>query len=239
MISDSYACRVGKGQHAGSKRCMQHVRRYKYCLKCDVSKFYPSLDHVVLKHIIRKKIKDKQVLKLLDGIIDSVPNGKNVPIGNYLSQWFGNLYLNELDMLVKHKFKIKPYIRYCDDFVLFSDSKQHLHYLAKEIKDFMESYLLLRLSKCEVFPTKHGVDFLGYRHFPSGYILVRKTTAKRIKKRMRTLVAQLRSGNLTAQRARSKVASTEGWLRHANSRNLSLALQLDNIKKEITSYEKI
>ena len=94
----SYACRHGKGQHKGSKYCMSLVHKYKYCLKCDVSKFYPSINHKVLKGIIRKKIKDQQILKLLDEIIDSIDGDTNVPIGNYLSQWFGNLYLNELEI---------------------------------------------------------------------------------------------------------------------------------------------
>ena len=102
---------------------MAYVKRYKYVLKCDVSKFYPSINHEVLKKIIRKKIKDGRLLMLLDEIIDSTGTPTNVPIGNYLSQWFGNLYLNELDEMVKHKLGVKSYIRYSDDFVLFSNNK--------------------------------------------------------------------------------------------------------------------
>ena len=98
FISDSYACRNGKGQHKGSQKCMEFVRKNKYCLKCDISKFYPSINHEILKLIIRKKIKCKRTLNLLDTIIDSIDGETNIPIGNYLSQWFGNLYLNELDM---------------------------------------------------------------------------------------------------------------------------------------------
>ncbi len=239
LISDSYACRLGKGQHAGSKRCMQWVRQYRYCLKCDVSKFYPSIDHGVLKSIIRKKLKDPILLKFLDEIIDSVPNGKNVPIGNYLSQWFGNLYLNELDTYVKQEKRIKPYLRYCDDFILFSNDKRELHAIAAEIKDFLGGKLLLRLSKCEVFPVTQGVDFLGYRHFPQGYILVRKSTAKRVKRRMSSVLNELKSGRVTVERATARVASTEGWLRHANTRHFSLSLKLAKIKEEIANHEKV
>ena len=239
LISDSYACRIGKGQHAGSRRCMQWTRQFKYCLKCDVSKFYPSLDHEVLRKIIRKKLKDPFLLNLLDEIIGSVPNGKNVPIGNYLSQWFGNIYLNELDTFIKQEKRIKPYLRYCDDFVIFSNDKSELHALAGEIKDFLGSKLLLRLSKCEVFPVTQGIDFLGYRHFPQGYILVRKSTAKRVKKRMSVVLHELESGRLTVERATAKVASTEGWLKHANTRHFSLSLKLAEIKKEIANHEKV
>lgn len=187
FISDSYACRKNKGQHKGSQKCMKFVRKNKYCLKCDISKFYPSINHEILKLIIRKKIKCKRTLNLLDTIIDSIDGETNIPIGNYLSQWFGNLYLNELDMFMKHDNKIKCYIRYCDDFLLFSNDKALLKEMAIKIKDYVENILKLRLSKCNLFPTSQGIDFLGYRHFSSGYILVRKTTAKRMKKRIRRL----------------------------------------------------
>lgn len=178
-------------------------------------------------------------MNLLDEIIGSVPNGKNVPIGNYLSQWFGNIYLNELDTFIKQEKRIKPYLRYCDDFVIFSNDKSELHALAGEIKDFLGSKLLLRLSKCEVFPVTQGIDFLGYRHFPQGYILVRKSTAKRVKKRMSVVLHELESGRLTVERATAKVASTEGWLKHANTRHFSLSLKLAEIKKEIANHEKV
>lgn len=103
FISHSYACRKNKGQHKGSIKCMEYVRKNRFCLKCDISKFYPSINHEILKRIIRKKIKCKRTIKLLDEIIDSIDSPTNVPIGNYLSQWFGNLYLNELDMFLKHE----------------------------------------------------------------------------------------------------------------------------------------
>lgn len=237
LISDSYACRVGKGQHSGSRRCMEFVRRFKYCLKCDVSKFYPSVDHAILKAIIRKKLKDDRLLSVLDNIIDSVEGGKNVPIGNFLSQWFGNIYLNELDMWIKHEKKVKPYLRYCDDFCLFSNDKAELHQLGREIKTFCAERLSLRLSKCEVFPTTQGVDFLGYRHFAQGYILVRKSTAKRMFKRLAKIPERLDKGKLTHIQAVSQVASAEGWLKHANAHNLGKALKLEHLKEVLKTYD--
>lgn len=228
FISDSYSCRKGKGQHAGSRRCMEYVRKYKYCLKCDISKFYPSINHDVLKQILRKKIKDEKLLVLLDTIIDSIEGNKNVPIGNYLSQWFGNLYLNELDMFVKHSLHCKAYLRYCDDFVFFSNSKEELRYYLTSITPTLD-FLKLTLSKKEIFPVNQGIDFLGYRHFPK-YVLVRKSTAKRIRKRMSHIEERLLNGKLSKERARSEIASAEGWLNHANSYNLKNKLCLNKLK---------
>lgn len=230
FISDSYACRKGKGQHKGSKRCMQLIRNNKYCLKCDISKFYPSIDHSVLKEILRKKIKCAKTLELLDSIIDSVDTPTNVPIGNYLSQWFGNLYLNELDVYMKQDNHVKNYIRYCDDFLLFSNDKVLLKDLAKKIEEFVTVKLKLKLSKCDLFPTSQGVDFLGYRHFPKGYILVRKTTVKRMKRRLRKLKWEIKTGRLAKDRAISVIGSLMGWLRWANTYNLKIKLQLEELR---------
>lgn len=205
----------------------------KYCLKCDISKFYPSINHEILKLIIRKKIKCKRTLNLLDTIIDSIDGETNIPIGNYLSQWFGNLYLNELDMFMKHDNKIKCYIRYCDDFLLFSNDKALLKEMAIKIKDYVENILKLRLSKCNLFPTSQGIDFLGYRHFSSGYILVRKTTAKRMKKRIRRLKWELAKKKITNDRALSVIGSISGWLKWANTYNLQIFLQLNELKESI------
>ena len=234
MIYDSYACRIGKGQHKGSIRCMRHVRRYRYVLKCDVSKFYPSLNHDILKRVIKRKIKDRRLLDLLFKIIDSNGSDVGVPIGSYLSQWFGNLYLNELDVFVKHTKRIKAYLRYCDDFVLFSDSKSELDELRTEIRDVCAN-LKLRLSKAEIFPARHGVDFLGYRHFPDGKILLRKRTARRVKAKISKFHRLLRRrvSKRTAERLQSSIGSMEGWMRHANTYNLRLSLQIDTLKERI------
>jgi retron-type reverse transcriptase len=160
-------------------------------------------------------------------------NGKGQHIGNYLSQWFGNLYLNELDMFMKHDNKIKCYIRYCDDFLLFSNDKALLKEMAIKIKDYVENILKLRLSKCNLFPTSQGIDFLGYRHFSSGYILVRKTTAKRMKKRIRRLKWELTKKKITNDRALSVIGSISGWLKWANTYNLQISLQLNELKESI------
>lgn len=232
MISDSYSCRVGKGQHVGSIKCMEHCRKYKYVLKCDISKFYPSLDHGILKAIVRRKIKDTKLIRLIDTIIDSYGDYKGVPIGSYLSQWLGNLYMNDLDMYVKHTLKCKAYIRYCDDFVIFANSKEELKAIQTNVIAFC-SKLKLRMSKCDYYPTTQGVDFLGYRHFPNGKILLRKRTAKRFKKNTRELENMLKHGSISLVSARSKVASMQGWLCHANTYNFSNNLKLNNLMDTI------
>ncbi len=223
FISDSYACIRGRGLHAGSRRTMEYVRRNRYCLKMDVRKFYPSVDHDILFSIIARKIKCPDTLDLFHKIIYSVPDGKNVPIGNYTSQWMGNLYLTDLDLFVKQTLRIKDYVRYCDDFCLFSNDKAELNRAARAIEAFLADHLALTLSKCDLFPVSHGVDFLGYRHFPD-YILLRKSTSVRIRRRLNRLPKQLAAGKITLDHFRGSVASINGWMKWANAHNFRLAV---------------
>lgn len=228
FIHDSYACIEGKGIHSGSRRTMEFVRRNAYCLKCDISKFYPSIDHDILMNIIRRKIKCKDTLWLIENIVYSYPGGKNVPIGNFTSQWMGNLYLNELDHYVKNVLKIKDYIRYCDDFLFFHNNKAVLRDVAARVEEFVGSVLKLRLSKCDLFPVGRGVDFLGYRHF-RGYVLLRKRTAKRVAKRLKALPGLLAHGEITPEHCRAVLASATGWLKWANTYNFQRAVHLSEL----------
>ena len=237
LINDTYACRKGKGQHKGSTRCMEFVRKNKFCLKCDISKFYPSIPHAELKILIRRKIKCKKTLALLDEIIDSVDTPTNVPIGNYLSQWFGNLYMHPLDNFIKQDNRIKCYIRYCDDFLLFSNNKDELKLMAKKIEDFVVNNLKLKLSKCNLLPTSQGIVFLGYRHFPQGYILIRKTTVRRMKRNLKKLDYAIDTNKISKLRATSKIGSIYGWLKWANTYNLQKSLKLDNFKERIDKLQ--
>jgi len=207
---------------------MEFVRKNRYCLKCDISKFYPSIKQDILFELVKRKIKCKDTLWLMRDIIYSIEGGGNVPIGNYTSQWFGNLYMNELDQELKHQHKFKDYIRYCDDFVLFHNDKKYLHQVAKAIEEFLDMRLRLKLSKCSLFPVGQGVDFLGYRHFRK-YILLRKSTAKRVKKRLKRLPRMLETGRLTSEQFISSMASTMGWLRWANAHNLFMKLQIKEL----------
>ena len=226
FINESYACRKDKGIHVGSKKTMEFVRRNKYCLKGDMVKFYPSMNHDVLYKIVCRKIKDKDVLELLKNIIYSIGGETNVPIGNYTSQWMGNLYLNELDQRIKHVYKIKDYIRYCDDFLLFSNDKGKLKSVLEDMEVYINSELKLKMSKKDIFQVSRGVDFLGYRHFRK-YILLRKSTTKRVKKRLKKLPYMHRKGLITNEQYRSSLSSTLGWLKWANSYNLRKKLKID------------
>ena len=235
MIDDSYACREGKGMHQGSRKVMLHIKKYKYCLKCDIRKFYPSINHDILLSIVRQKIKCKDTLWLIENIVRSFPGGKNTPIGNFTSQWFGNLYMNELDKWIKQTKRRKAYVRYCDDFVLFDNDKEELHKLRNEIEVFLKDRLALTFSKWSIFPVTQGLDYLGYRHFREK-VLLRRSTARRVKKRMQLLPKRLDRNEITINQYRSSIASTEGWLKWSNSYNLKTSLQINKLKEK---YERV
>ncbi len=204
LIYDTYSTVPGRGPHLCAKKIKNLLRneRWKYCLKMDINKYYPSIDNEILKNIVRKKIKDKHLLSLLDNIIDSA---KGVPIGNYVSQWFGNLYLSEFDHWVKETLGAKNYFRYCDDIVLIAEDKQSLRAWFAEIEKHLKANLRLDVKdNHQVFPISRGLDYLGFRFF-NGYTLVRK----------RILGAMKKSLN----KPKSK-ASYFGWLKHADSYRL-------------------
>ena len=238
FIPESYACIEGRGIHKGSVKLMEYVRKNKYCLKMDIRKFYPSINHDILMRIIERKFGDKNLVWLLNDIVRSIPGESNVPIGNLTSQWFGNLYMNELDKLIKHDLKIKCYLRYCDDFALFSNDKKQLNEAKFKIIEFLKTELKLNLSKCDLFRTSQGVDFLGYRHFKD-YILIRKSTVKRIRKRLERVRRTYLKGRMQHDKFRSTVASAYGWLKWANSYNLSLKLQMEELKEMAKDDKRI
>ena len=225
MIHDSYSCRTGKGIHAGSRRTMEFIRKTKhgYCLKMDVRKFYPSINHDLMFDIVQNKIKCKDTLWLLHDIIYSFGGGYNIPIGNYTSQWLGNLYMNELDQHLKHEYHVKNYVRYCDDVIILHEDKAPLHEIAEASTEFLSDRLDMQWGKCDVFPISRGIDFLGYRHF-SEKILLRKSTARRVKHRLNLLPALLDRNEIAKDQYISSIASTMGWLKHANAHNLTNSL---------------
>ena len=154
----------------------------KYCLKMDISKFYPSINGEILKNILRKHIKDNNCLWLLDEIIDS--NAQGLPIGNYTSQWLSNFFLQELDHYIKEKLNIKYYIRYVDDLVILGSNKRKLHKERKLINEYLNSIKLTMKHDWQVFLVDtRAIDFLGLRFFRDKTIL-RKRNALRIRRRM-------------------------------------------------------
>ena len=223
FIKDTYACIEGRGQHKASIRCSEFVRRNKYCLKCDIRKFYPSISHNILSEKLHRIIRDKKFMSVIDNIIFSFDGGYNCPIGNYCSQWFGNYYLSFLDNYVKHVLKCRDYERFCDDFILFSNSKSYLNECKRRIRNYLHYELELEFSKCDLFSVRQGVDYCGYRHFGK-YVLLRKSTAKRIKRRIR----HFNKSNVDATQS---VASLRGWLKHCCSYNFVKSLNLQGEKK--------
>jgi len=231
LIRDTYACIPGRGIHDGADRIRKALRDIpgtRYCLKMDVKQFYPSMDHDILKSVIRKRIKDPDALELLDEIIDSTEKG--VPIGNYLSQHFGNLYLSGYDHWMKEDNRCRYYFRYCDDIVILGATKKWLHALKEKTRHFWSERLRLALKgNWQVFPVdSRGVDYLGYRFF-HGYTLLRKSTAKQFKRK----VARIKQGwqNMRPITVLSTIMSYEGWLRHANCLNLKKAVIDDEVKQ--------
>jgi hypothetical protein len=178
----------------------------QYCLKLDITKFYPSVDHSVLKQLLRKKIKDTDLLWLLDGIIDSA---EGLPIGNYLSQYFANFYLTYFDHWIKEEKKVKYYFRYADDMVILSDNKPYLHQLLCEIREYLQENLKLEVKdNYQVFPVEdRGIDFVGYVFFHT-HVLLRKS--------IKQSFARMLARNKNPQ----SIASYKGWAKHCNSKNL-------------------
>ena len=219
FIKDTYACVKNRGIHSAAKKLKSQLRNHKsetkYCLKMDIKKFYPSIDQSILKTIIRRKIKDKKVLIILDEIIDSVPNG--VPIGNYLSQFFANLYLTYFDHWLKETHRVRFYFRYADDIVILSSDKKYLHSLRVIISNYITIKLNLKLKKnWQVFPVdKRGIDFLGYVFF-STHTLIRKS----IKRKFCKVYFRLLAKNASDEYIQRRVCAWLGWLKHCDSKNL-------------------
>ena len=191
FCNHSCASVKGRGIHHATRlvdKYMKDKEGCKYCLKIDIKKFYPNIDHEILKQLLRKIFKDKNLLWILDLIIDSMPEGKGVPIGSYLSQYLANFYLAGLDNYLKHTEKARCVVRYMDDVIVFHSSKLWLHEVRKRVERYLGEFLNLTLKEnWQIFPVeKRGVDFVGYRFFKD-YVLLRKRTAVRFKRKMRWL----------------------------------------------------
>ena len=240
LIPNTFACIKGRGIHKGVrklKEALKDVEDTQYCLKCDVKKFYPSVDHSILKQIIRRKIKDLDLLWLLDEIIDSAPG---IPIGNYLSQHFGNLYLSEIDHKMKEESKCKYYFRYCDDIVILYHEKKCLHAVKDKLILYLKELRLNLKENWQVFPVDcRSIDFLGYR-FYHGYTMLRKSTVIRFKRKINKVRKYYK--NIEAISIISIVMSYCGWLKHANCFNLTqkyIDYDIQNIISEICQQNKI
>ena len=209
FIYDSYSCRLEKGTHKGVLRLEKFTRivsknytRPCWALKLDIRKFFASLDHQMLKGLLRKRITDRDILWLLDEVIDSFPKG--IPLGNLTSQIFANIYMNELDQFVKHQLRNKYYLRYADDFVMLLNSND-LNQWIKPTELFLQEKLKLQLHPKKIILRKlnWGIDFLGYIVLPH-YVLPRTKTKMRLLKRLNE----------------KNLQSYLGYLKHANTYKL-------------------
>lgn len=209
FTSNTYSCIKGRGIHGAAnalKTALKDVYNTKYCLKLDIKQFYPSINHDILKSLIRRKIKDKDLLWLLDDIIDS---GDGVPIGNYLSQYFANFYLTYFDHWLKEVKKVKFYFRYADDIVILSNDKQYLHQLLAEMREYLDINLKLEIkNNHQVFPVKsRGIDFVGYVFYHT-HVRLRKGIKKSFGRMM------------YRRRNRSSFSSYNGWVMHCDGKHL-------------------
>lgn len=223
FIEHSYACRKGKGNHAASTTLKNWLHAAKiqgktmYVLKCDVRKYFDSIDIKTLYKIIKRKIKDKALLTIIREILEIDKKTKGVPIGNLTSQLFANVYLNELDKFVKEELKVEYYARYMDDFVILSEDKFELKIILEKIIDFLDKALKLKLNdKTRIYKAKSGVDFVGYVHF-ADHIRVRKSTWKRGKQRIAETIYNYEIGFINSDKVRNVIASIHGCSKHADT----------------------
>lgn len=231
MIFDLYSNRPGKGTHAAIGRCQEFCRRFRYVLKCDVRKFFPSMDHAVLKAILRRTIRCPDTLRLLDLIIDGSNRQEAVctvfpgddltgaaarrvglPIGNLTSQWFGGIYLTEFDHWVKETLRCPGYVRYVDDFLLFGADKAELTSWRAAVAARLADYRLrLNERKSRVHRVTEGITFLGQRVWAWRRRLCRQNVAD-ARRRLRWNVRQYRRGDLAKE---GLVCRWFSWRGHA------------------------
>lgn len=213
FTKDTYSCIKQRGLHAAKrnvKKALQHVEETTFCLKLDVKKFYPSVDHAILKKLLLRKIKDERLIKLLFEIIDGAPG---LPIGNYLSQTLANFYLTYFDHWLKEVLKVRDVFRYCDDIVILADNKPDLHKLLGKVRNYLQDNLKLEVKgNYQVFPVAaRGIDFLGYKMYHT-HTLLRKSIKQNFARMLKNSPNE------------QSIASYGGWLKHANCINLKRKL---------------
>ena len=227
FIYDSYSCRFGKGTHRAlerfkhfSRKVSKNNRRTCWTLKCDVRKFFASIDHEILVDIVRRHITDADIICLLQRVVESfssIGKGKGLPLGNLTSQMLVNVYMNEFDQFVKHGLKQKYYVRYADDFVIMNEDVGVLMEVLPKVHDFLEDRLKLSLhpKKVSIRTVASGVDFLGWVHFPKHRVL-RSATKYRM---FRRLESRILGGN--QEKIEASRDSYLGMLKWGNTYGLS------------------
>lgn len=243
FYAHSYSCRKDKGTHKAVRAFIAFARKASknnvsklFVLKCDIRKFFASVDHNVLFRILSQKIHDADFLWLLNEIIESFQSNssicKGMPIGNLTSQVFANIYMNPLDQYIKHQLKEKYYIRYADDFVIFSGNKKHLKEILFKIDFFLldELKLFLHPNKINIRDYYQGIDFLGYIIFPH-FVIPRTKTKQRMLRKLSERSKFVDEGKISLDILRQTLQSYLGYLSHCNSFKLS-----QEVKKQLKKY---
>lgn len=224
FIFDSYACRKGKGLHSAIKRAQTFCRKYKYYLKMDISKYFDSINHTILKGLLKNKFKDKKLLNLIDTITDSYQSKKisdnkcGIPIGNLTSQLFANFYLNNFDHWIKEEKQISGYIRYMDDFVLFSDKIDELRFLRNEIGEYLGKNLSLTVKEkgMSINRSVYGLPFLGFVIYPRN-MRVKHENILRFKKKSIKRAKQYTNGSIDEKEYELSMRGMLGFLKIGNT----------------------
>lgn len=230
FIDASYANRKGFGTHRALRKFIEHARSHRYVLQCDIQKYFPSIDHQILKSTIRNKIKCRETLWLIDTIIDAsneqeqvnhffpgdvlftpFEHRRGLPIGNLTSQFFANVYLNGFDHFVKERIGARAYVRYVDDFALLSDDREFLSEARVRIEEYLTGLRLkIHPIKSQLFETRKGANFLGFRVLPD-QIRVRSDSLRRARRRLRCYQLQYRLGDLGFGKLTECIRS---WIAH-------------------------
>ena len=228
---DSFACRTDKGTHAAARRLQALQRRFRYTLQVDIRKFFPSIDHELLKLLFRRRLKDATLLRLMDRLVDGsnfqepvcdyfpgddlftpLHRRKGLPIGNLTSQWFANWYLDPLDHWLTSHYRIGGYVRYCDDFVLLDNDRGKLRDLTAALPQFLAGLRLQpHTERLAILPSSAGRVFVGYRIFPT-HRRLKAEGKRRFLRRLRWLRRALDEGAITADDVHQRIMS---WLGHA------------------------
>ncbi len=248
FISASFSCREGYGTHKGVqylqnilRKATQNGRVSCFALKCDIKKFFDTIDHDILLAILKRKIKDDDTIWLLKQIISSFSSNhsllgieKGVPIGNLTSQLFANIYMNEFDQFVKAKLRVGYYLRYTDDFLIISEDKIYLEKLLPEIISFLGEELSVKIhkEKTTIQKINQGVDFLGYVVF-NKYKLIRTKTKRRITKKFKRKLNECSQGAISKNSLAQSLQSYLGFFSHAESYAME-----ENLKKEYLGLGK-
>lgn len=226
FIETSYACLENKGMH---KACLDVQKAMKHCkniwgeyyiLKMDIKKYFENINKNIVYEILQRKIKDEKVLWLTREILYSNEGENNLPIGNYTSQMFANIYLNELDQYVKHKLKGKYYFRYMDDAILIRKTKEEAKNDLENIKEFLKEKLKLELNKkTQIFKNKQEVNFCGYK-INEYRLKIRDKGKKKLKKKVKELKQKIKQGKTSSKEAKRYLAGHLGYMKIANVKNL-------------------